>query len=332
MFSPQYIAMSIDQATRTSSGFGVKQAQEMWKVSLNHSSYDQKIDLWFEQEEEARQFGQFQIYSPSQLIERTGISQSFEVQSIQQVTEKKINPYTDIPESEKVWKASLSAQDRAMDWSFASEREVREKFGGKPAYTVLDSFGTLVSVPEIVAASYQFVAQQAAEKAVELEEAKHKAFVSAEKAAEAKASALQQQTQKAGEASVAAANMYNQKVAAKEAAIRAANAMPIGTAAQNAARAQAIFNANNLDTDQYYADIQSTSSAYQQALAAYNNAQQQVKVLLAQTVRRTIPTGQINSYTISHGGAAGLYNGVYYGSGGFQPGPDHQWTGIYVAK
>ncbi len=343
MQPPQYIALAISQANRRIGGsYDQAISTQMWKVSLANSYYNQTaIDLYYLNEEDARQFAQFSVYTPAEILKITGRDQAgFRVKAIDKAkTSGGTSPYTDKAITTDIWRAQLEADNgNGMDWSYPTEAEVRQRFSTGKTYTAHDLLGTTASVPISVSQAFDFAAQQALQAAIEQEQAETDLE-------NAKANAAQAVYQADVTAELAAGkSLADAQVAASKAATAASTARGKATAAQTKADAAigkpayvsllttAIQLGQAADQAEQTAGSKSGDIAVfqQRVLTAINTAQvafQKAKQLAKGAAQRTIPT-RTQEYTIVEGGSAGYYNEVFYKSGTFTV-KNGQWSGIF---
>lgn len=341
MYAPQFIVTSLGPITRSSRNdfTGTLRADEMWRVGMVHGYFKgETIDLYFPTEDEARRFGQWKIYEPSEIMDLSGgVQNPFTVKSIRRTKGYgKINEYTDKPEITEAWKTLLVSDmdDREVEFGYPTEREARERFDESQSYTMLDMLGTMVSVPAIVVASYQYAAEQAVERAKAKEQAEHElhlAWAKQSKEIAAQTAALEQSAW--GSVQKEAAD-----IGAAESAYAAAyysyNQMPQGTYEEVTAKIAAYHRLIALgeQVEGQKAEFRQAQINYQVAKAQAAQAAQAARDAALSVQRRTIPSG-IQAYTITNGGAAGYYNGVFYRAGTFHANESpYQWYGSYESK
>ena len=340
MNAPSYTVTSITEDRRPNA-FGA--SEPSWKVSMQHSTYaDNYIDLRLPTEAEARRFTPWQLYEPKDILKNAGTATTQFV--VEEVVKTKrmgqVNEYTGRADLKEVWKASLQSSDdaRTMDWLFPSESEARTRFKEREAYTLVDMFGTLQSVPAVVSQAYQYAADQAAQRAKDLEEAQFQKNVKAEQAAIAKAASEGADVTKASAKAKSTAASYGAAQSKADAAKAKldgkwwAGATP--TQAEFAKHNADIAAANALEDAAYYAIQAAQVAAAQVAVEQqqYNLAVSAAKKAHQAVIQRTIP-GDKSTYTITFGGASGYYNGVYYAAGTFHADQEtFQWAGSYLPK
>jgi len=351
MYAPQFIVTAIGEADApaTQRFSAARDAIRMWRVGMTHAYYaNTTMDLYFPTEGEANSFSQWGVYTPGQIIERSGSTKtSFSVKDIKKIKARgPDNKFTDKPTFVEQWKASLEnlTDGRIFQFAYPTEKEVRDKFDLGGAYTLQNLLGTMPSVPTLVTESYLFAAEAAVERARLAEEAKHALAVKRQEAAESAAEEAQ------GAATAAWGEVVRNQTGTSSARARAAALRAQAEAikaqwsdsgatygseaynkfAQQYATADNAAKSAETDAAELASDLPSYVARYNQAKAAAQAAQARVAALAKGINRRTIPTA-VQTYTISDGGATGYYNGVYYKAGTFTT-KNGQWTGIYSEK
>lgn len=301
--SPKFLVTKVDSVGQPSraSSYGDDSTTDYFHIGMIHGYYkDTKLDWYFENQAQADRFSLWELYDPSQLINKLGQKDSYRVVS----TDKfkgygQKNAYTDRRAEQEMWRVSMvgNLDDRRLDMTMlAPQTPNKAQMNQGAVVTTQDLFGTLQTMPASVASQLADLAAQASAA----EQARIEAQAAADAAAAA-AAALEAQIQAALAAQAAA------QAAATQAAIDRLAAQAAAYKAQQAAAAASA--------------AQATQQASLAAAAAQRN------YLLPHLQNR-----DDHLYQITHGGAMGWYNGVFFQSGQFAD-PAHpfngQWFGTF---
>ncbi len=162
MFSPKYLCTSIREtmvASKANEWTGYADKVEMWKVEMIHGTYPGVgMTFLYEDEAMAREFAQWEVYTPGRIMEIFGTDISLTLESIRQTTD--YNSQYDIMVPEVAWIAEFSWDFGKLWLQFKNEAEAL-RFQLAQLYTMLDLLGTLPAVDYDAEDRLQGIASQA---------------------------------------------------------------------------------------------------------------------------------------------------------------------------